>query len=135
HTLPDALPMSANLTAEAASAAGAAMTFTANASDIVDGNVAVSCTPASGTTFALGATSVTCSSTDAHGNSASKSFTVTVQDTTPPTLTLPSNITAEATGPTGAGVSFTASATDLVDGSVAVTCTPASGTTLALGAT
>src|SRR5207247_1163931 len=125
----------ANLTAEAASAAGAAMTFTANASDIVDGSVAVTCTPASGSTFALGATTVTCSATDAHGNTASQSFTVTVRDTTPPTVTVPANLTAEATSAAGAAVTFTATAVDIVDGNVAVTCTPAPGTTFAVGAT
>ncbi len=36
-------------------------------------------------------------------------------------------MTAPATGPDGATVSFTATATDLVDGSVPVTCVPASG--------
>jgi hypothetical protein len=78
---------------------------------------------------------VSCSATDAAGNTATGSFNVTVQDTTPPTLTLPSDITAEATGPSGAAVIYSASASDLVDGSVAVNCSPASGSTFAPGTT
>ena len=38
----------------------------------------VSCDPASGDTFALGATTVSCTSTDAHQNTSTKNFTVTV---------------------------------------------------------
>src|SRR5262249_4546457 len=38
----------------------------------------VTCTPASGATFPIAATVVACSATDAHGNRASGSFTVTV---------------------------------------------------------
>jgi hypothetical protein len=60
---------------------------------------------------------------------------VTVRDTTPPLLTLPANITVNATGPTGAVVTYSASATDLVDGARAVTCSPASGATFAIGTT
>ena len=38
----------------------------------------VTCTPPSGSIFAPGATTVNCSATDSHGNTASGSFTVTV---------------------------------------------------------
>src|SRR5207248_1054936 len=113
---------------------GAVATYSASATDIVDGALAVSCTPASGSTFALGATTVNCSATDAHGNTGSGSFTVTVQDTTAPALSLPTNITKEATAPGGAVATYSASATDIVDGALAVSCTPASGSTFALGA-
>ena len=44
------------------------------------------------------------------------SFSVTVQDTTSPALTLPADITVEATGPSGATVTYPATATDIVDG-------------------
>jgi hypothetical protein len=52
--------------------------FIATASDIVDGAVAVSCTPASGSVFPLGTTTVNCSATDAHGNRGTGSFIVNV---------------------------------------------------------
>jgi hypothetical protein len=126
----------ANITAEATGPAGTAVSFAApTASDLVDGSRPVICTPASGSTFALGATTVTCSASDTRGNSASTSFTVTVQDTTRPTLALPANLTRDATGPSGTAVSFTASANDLVDGARPVTCAPASGSTFAIGTT
>jgi hypothetical protein len=57
------------------------------ATDDTDPSPTVSCSPASGSTFALGTTTVTCTATDASGNSVSASFDVTVED--PPT-TLPS---------------------------------------------
>ena len=129
------LSLPADITAEATSAAGAEVTFTATATDAVDGSVAVISAPPSGSTFPLGTTTVDCSATDAHGNTATGSFTVTVQDTTPPTLTLPANIIAEATSSAGAAVTFTATATDIVDGPVTVVCTPDSGSTFALDVT
>ncbi|HUP61949.1 MAG TPA: HYR domain-containing protein [Thermoanaerobaculia bacterium] len=124
-----------DITAEATSAAGAAVTFAPTATDIVSGSVAVVCTPPSGSTFALGATTVNCSAADAAGNVGTASFTVTVVDTTPPVISGADDITAEATGPDGATVTFSPTATDIVSGSVAVLCTPASGSTFALGAT
>ena len=39
-------------------------------------------------------------------------FTVTVRDTTAPSITCSTNVTAEATGPNGAAVSYTVTATD-----------------------
>jgi len=113
----------------------AVFTFAASATDTLDGPVATSCTPASGATFAFGATTVTCTATDSHANVATKTFTVTVKDTTGPVVTVPANATVEATSATGAAYTYSASATDLLDGSVATSCTPASGSTFAFGAT
>ena len=125
----------ADITEEATGSAGASVTYTEpTANDNVDGSVQVKCLPASGSTFALGTTKVDCSATDAAGNTASASFNVTVQDKTGPELALPNNITEEATGPNGAPVNFTVTSSDLVDGSVAVSCSPDSGT-FALGTT
>jgi len=50
----------------------------ANASDVVDGDVSVSCQPESPASFGVGTTSVVCSSSDAAGNSANCSFSVSV---------------------------------------------------------
>ena len=111
------------------------VTYMASAVDSVDGAVQVTCTPASGATFAVGATTVMCSARDQRGNTATGTFTVTVQDTTPPVLTLLSPPVAVATSAAGAVVTYTASAADSVDGAVQVTCTPASGATFAVGAT
>jgi len=87
---------------EATSAAGAPAAFTATATDQVDGAVPVACTPPSGSTFALGATTVNCSATDAAGNTAAGSFTVTVADTVAPAVTAPASISVAATEAGGA---------------------------------
>ncbi|MFC5577837.1 HYR domain-containing protein [Lysobacter niabensis] len=131
-TTPPELTLPGNLIEEATSAAGEVVTFAATAVDIVDGSVVVACTPASGSQFALGVTPVNCSAADAAGNSAAGSFTVTVRDTTAPALTLPLDRIIEATSSAGAAVNFAASALDIVDGAVGVTCTPASGSTFPL---
>lgn len=134
-TTPPDLSLPADLTIEATGPSGATVSYIATATDLVDGSVTVVCTPPSGSTFALGTTSVACSAADAHANSSNGSFSVTVADTTPPTLTLPSDMTVEATSSAGAIVTFTATAEDLVDGSVAVACTPPSGSTFPIGTT
>ena len=93
------------------------------------------CTPASGSTFALGTTEVTCTATDRAGNTRTKSFGVTVRDTTAPTLDVPDPITAEATGPNGARVVYLVTTRDAVDNSVRLDCDPASNTVFPLGTT
>ncbi|HEX6162127.1 MAG TPA: HYR domain-containing protein [Vicinamibacterales bacterium] len=123
------------IVAEAQSSNGAAVVFAASATDAVTPSPAVTCTVASGSVFPLGSTLVQCSAQDAAGNGASASFVVTVVDTTAPTLTLPGNITAEAASSEGRAVSFVATAIDAVSGSPAVDCTPASGSTFAVGET
>jgi hypothetical protein len=121
---------------EATGPTGAKITFAnATATDVVDGSPAAPCSPTSGSTFALGTTTVTCSSTDAHGNTGQATFKVTVRDTTKPTLSVPDVTYAEATGGNSTAVKIDATATDIVDGSPAVTCTPASGSTFSLGST
>jgi len=125
------LTLPPNITAEATSASGAAVSFTVTATD----NATIACTPPSGSLFALDmTTTVNCTATASTGTT-SGSFTVTVVDTTPPALTLPGAITAEATGPGGAAVTYSVSATDLVDGSRPVTCDHLSGSTFPLGST
>ncbi|HEV7485060.1 MAG TPA: HYR domain-containing protein [Thermoanaerobaculia bacterium] len=135
-TTPPVVTVAANITKEATSAAGAVATFAApTATDLVDGSVAASCNRASGSTFPIGVTTVQCTAPDAHNNTGTASFTVNVRDTTPPVLTLPANITKEATSPSGAVVTFTATSTDIVDGARPVTCVPSSGSTFPLGTT
>ena len=57
--------------------------------DLVNGPVLVSCTPAPGSIFPRGTTTVTCSAKDARGNTATASFPVKVVDTTKPALNVP----------------------------------------------
>jgi hypothetical protein len=101
----------------------------------VDGSVAAVCSPASGATFPFGTTVVNCSATDARNNTALGSFNITVVDQTPPVLNLPADITVTALNASGAAVSFAASANDQVDGSVAVICSPVSGSQFPIGQT
>ena len=56
-------------------------------------------------------------------------------DTTPPILVVPAGVTVDATGPTGAVVTFLASATDDVDPSPTVACMPTSGSLFSIGDT
>jgi RNA polymerase sigma factor (sigma-70 family) len=122
-------------TVEATGPGGAKVDFVAMASDAADPRPRVNCAPASGSTFPLGATTVRCSARDASGNPASASFAVTVVDTTAPVLSLPPNRTVQATNPKGTDVTYAASATDLVDGAIAPSCSPASGAVFPVGAT
>jgi hypothetical protein len=66
------------MTAIATSTQGAVVSFSTSAYDLVSGNVPVSCNAVSGANFAPGLTTVTCSATDAAGNKATGSFTVSV---------------------------------------------------------
>jgi hypothetical protein len=127
---PPTLTLPADITKEATGPSGATVTYTATA----DQGATPTCSPASGSVFPLGVTTVQCSATSAGGTSTG-SFKVTVVDTTPPTLVLPTPAPVEATGPTGAMVTFVATATDIVDGSDPVVCLPLSGSTFALGTT
>jgi Ca2+-binding RTX toxin-like protein len=56
----------------------AQVTYIVTAEDNVDDPVGVTCTPASGSTFPIGTTTVNCEATDAARNRATASFTITV---------------------------------------------------------
>ncbi|MCX7106828.1 MAG: HYR domain-containing protein [Methylococcales bacterium] len=58
----------------------------------------VSCSPASGTTFAIGSTPVNCSVSDLAGNTSSAGFTVTVADQTAPLVSYQISPVAPASG-------------------------------------
>jgi len=134
-TTPPDITCPGNITAECTSPMGARVEFTVSATDLCDSSVMVECAPASGSTFPFGTTQVCCTATDDHGNRSTCCFDVTVVDTTPPDITCPGDVTAECTGPDGAVVEFTVTATDACDSDVTVDCTPASGSTFALGMT
>ena len=73
------LTIPADITQVAASPLGDAIAFTATATDAGDASPVVTCTPASGATFPLGATTVECTAEDVSGNiSAPSSFDVTL---------------------------------------------------------
>ncbi len=82
-TLPD------TIFTDAVNAFGAVVNYVASASDAVDGDRPITCSPTSGATFPVGETVVNCAATDAKGNSTSSTFRVFV---------LGSNEEATATG-------------------------------------
>ena len=132
-----AITVPADIPAEATGPGGAVVPFSAPIwEDKVDGSGTASADHNSGDTFPLGPTTVTCSHTDTHGNTGSKSFIITVQDTIAPAITVPADIIAGATAPDGAVVTFSAPAwTDTVDGSGTASANHNSGETFPLGPT
>lgn len=69
-------------TATSADGLPVAVTFSpaATANDVASGPVTPVCVPASGSLFAIGSTTVTCTATDPHGNFSTISFDVQVSD-------------------------------------------------------
>jgi fibronectin type 3 domain-containing protein len=121
-------------------ASGEVVKFRPTATDDEDGPVTVVCTPASGSVFPVGTTTVTCKASDSSGNFSQTTFKVTVHDdtmgdTSPPTITVPANMVVPATSSSGAVVNFTTSALDAVDGVRPTTNTPASGSVFPIGTT
>lgn len=72
------LELPSDITEEATSPNGFPVNYNSAATDDVDDNVPVDCSPASGSTFALGETTVSCSARDARTNTATKTFKVSV---------------------------------------------------------
>jgi PKD repeat protein len=176
-TLPPVITVPEDITAQATTANGVTVvTYSVSAEDNVDGTatleedntltqdddggtIEISCDPASGSEFPVGETTVECTATDAAGNSDTESFMVTVNppvppaDTTPPTLTIPEDIEADATTANGVTVvTYSVSAEDNVDGTatleedntltqdddggtIEISCDPASGSEFPVGET
>ncbi|SEL42628.1 ELWxxDGT repeat-containing protein [Stigmatella aurantiaca] len=134
---PPTVTCPAGITAEATHAAGAEVNYPrATATDAVTASPSISYNRLPGTVFPLGTTTVTVTARDGAGNSASCTFSVTVQDTTAPSMVCPTGITAEATGDSGALVSYpAATATDAVTASPVLSYSQDSGTVFPLGAT
>jgi hypothetical protein len=85
-TTPPTIECHADTTLECTGDGGAVVEYATEASDLCDSDPSVDCDPPSGSTFPLGETVVTCTATDAAGNTADCTFTVKVEDTTPPTV-------------------------------------------------
>lgn len=78
-TVPPVVTVPADITQRSPSGAGMTVTFTASATDdVAPASPPVTCSPASGSVFPLGATTVTCGATDAAGNKGTASFKVTI---------------------------------------------------------
>jgi uncharacterized repeat protein (TIGR02543 family) len=148
HTAPVIDGVPANTTKEATDPSGASLTFNINVHDPDDGGT-FRCTDGPPGTFAfpghaqpytiaapVGTHTIVCNATDLHGNPATpKSFTFTVTDHTPPAITVPADMTSNAISPLGTTVTYTVTATDLVDGAVTPNCSPSSGSQFKIGTT
>src|SRR5207249_2688334 len=98
-----------------------------------EGQATVTVTPPSGSTFPKGTTTVNVTATDPAGNTATCSFTVTVNDATFAQLTCPSDIVVNHdAGHCCATVNFSARETDNCP-DAHVTCLPASGSCFPVG--
>ena len=82
--------------------------------------------------YPVGTTTITWTATDEAGNTATATQTIVVTDGEKPVLDLPAAQTANASGPAGAAVAYSATASDNV-GVVSLSCTPASGSTFPVG--
>ena len=86
-----------NITVNAASnSCSKVVTFSTTATDNCPG-VIVTASPASGTAFPAGTTTVTITAKDASNNITTSTFTVTVKETVKPVISCPANITANTT--------------------------------------
>jgi hypothetical protein len=91
-----------NIVSEANGPAGSVVNYTTpTATDASDGPEIAACLPGSGSTFPLGMSTVACSASDSHGNTGTTSFSVSVVDTTKPTLIVPANRAVYAETPDG----------------------------------
>jgi hypothetical protein len=130
---PPSLP--GDRTVEATSPLGTVVSYAAQ--DNLDPWPTLTCSPDSGSAFSLGATVVSCSAHDAAGNAAAPgSFQVTVRDTTAPQLSPHGDVIVTQDSAAGATVAYELPAvSDAGDASPAVRCSPASGSTFAVGTT
>jgi ELWxxDGT repeat protein len=129
----------ANQTATAHTALGVEVTFPdATATDNITAHPQVAYSPANGSLFAIGNTTVTASATDDAGNVGTCSFqvAVTLVDVTPPVITCPADQMATAANGKDAKVTWPdATATDNIDTTVPVTYSTENGSLVSIGTT
>jgi hypothetical protein len=131
---PLAIACPANVTSNTAPGqCSAVVTYTTPAASATCAGATVSCYPASGLTFPLGFTTVTCAETDDCGNTRTCRFYVTVVDNQNPTITCPADIaTNTAPGQCYSAALTFAPASDNCPG-VTASCSPPSGSTFPVG--
>ncbi|MEW6207725.1 MAG: HYR domain-containing protein [Acidobacteriota bacterium] len=114
----------------------AVVTYTAPVASDNCGSATVTCNPPSGSTFMRGTTTVICAATDTSGNQTSCSFTVTVNDTQPPSITCPSDlIRSTDTDQCSAIVTYPSPTASDNCSPVTAMCNPPSGATFPKGVT
>lgn len=136
-TQPPSITCPANITvSNDQNQCGAVVTYSPPSTSDNCPGVQLQCSPASGSFFPIGTTTVTCTSTDSSGNTATCSFTVTVQDTQKPAITCPESVAvSNDTNQCGAIVNFAAPTVSDNCPGVNLQVTPASGSFFAIGTT
>ena len=123
---------------EATGTNGATASWMVTASDVVDGDLLVTCKDAGTDTiitsphiFALGITTVSCSATDSSGNPGETTFTVEVVDTTPPDFTTvpatPVLVPVDSSGTGSLNFEAQVAVTDIADLDPGVACVATGG--------
>jgi probable HAF family extracellular repeat protein len=91
----------APITANATAPSGATVAYSVSANDPDDSVSSLTCTPASGSTFAIGDTTVNCTATDSSGNTATASFVVHVRGAAEQLANLSTNLDSYNLGKLG----------------------------------
>ncbi|HEY4501954.1 MAG TPA: HYR domain-containing protein [Candidatus Paceibacterota bacterium] len=125
----------------AAGETSASVTYTLpTAADYFGNPVPVSCSPAPGATFSAPDTLVQCTAADSWGNTAIPLYfhvlLLPPPDATAPVIAPHADVSVSTANPSGTEISYVLpTAIDETDGEVPVSCTPAPGSTFALGTT
>ena len=126
---------------------GATVTYTVTATDpeptpTLPRNLAalgaaptVDCTPASGSFFTIGVTTVNCAATDAAGNTSTDTFDVTITDNEDPTIDGTNQSFDLPVDTTSGPISYILPTATDNSGSATISCTPPPGTSFNAGAT
>jgi hypothetical protein len=109
------------------------VTYAATSTDNCPG-VTVACEPPSGSMFAVGTNRVNCTGTDASGNTANCTFTVTVLDRDAPSMTCSTDVTV-CTEAGDTAVHLDVSASDNCPQGLTLTCIPPLSSRFPLGTT
>ena len=129
------LTCSTNITVTATSSNGAVVSFNVSATGGCNPPPMVIATPPSGSTFPLGTNTVFVTATNSCGQTTNCSFQVIVNSSSNPpiVLTCSTNIAAMATGPSGATVYYSVTASGGCSPPPSLTVTPPSGSTFPIG--
>jgi HYR domain len=137
-TTPPSFSAVSNVLASTSNPAGVVVNYSEPTATDLGESLTVTCAPASGSTFVIGTTPVDCSASDGRGNTGHAFFNVivTLLDSEAPSFTtVPASSSNQATSAAGAPVSWTIAASDNIDPSPTISCTPSSGSTFPLGTT
>ncbi len=133
---PPTLVVPGDLNLSATFAGGRYVRFADKVTDVGSGPAGSICTPASGSRFKVGTTTVSCLAADRAGNETAKSFTVTVVDRQAPRLTVPDTVDLTTAAGKDTPLDTLVRAVDNVEGTkLTPTCTPPAGTFVGAGTT